>query len=340
MSEAAIAPAEGGAGSGAPAATEGAAAAIIESGAVDAATQADAPQTPAPAPEADRSEHNRRLIEIERERRRIAKEREAFENEKREVLSAREQAKKDAERAESFDKTIAEAKRNPGKFLEATGLTIDDLVRWKLNDGEVSPELLLKDQSERTAAETKAIREELAALKKEREDERAELQKQAAARQREEAVAYFQGEIEKTLQAEPDKYEFTIAAKGQGEVFDLIDQAYREKGVCLAPAQAAEMVEKYYRQQYELFEATKTHKSKYQPLSTAAPTTQPGKPATQAKPLDAKRIASPAAMTNSMVTSPVTPGDLPPPLESREEFLERAKRKLADAEKEKSTARK
>lgn len=336
MSEAAVAPAEGGVGTSASAASEGAASAILESGAVDAAAEVSPPATPEP----DRSEHNRRLIEIERERRRIAKEREAAEADKREALAAREEAKKSMERAEQFDRTIAEAKRNPGKFLEATGLTIDDLVRWKLNDGEVSPELLLKDQGERTAAETKAIREELAALKKERDDERAEAQRQAAQRQREEAVSFFKAEIDKTLSADPKKYEFTLAAKGQSEVFDLIDQAFKFKNIRLAPAQAADMVEKYYRDLDAAFDATEYRKSKYQPPSAAAPSTQPGKSANQAKPLDAKRPASAAALTNNVVTSPVSPGDEPPQLESREQWLERAKKKLAEMEKEKGTARK
>jgi hypothetical protein len=39
-------------------------------------------------------------------------------------------------------------------FLDRTGLSIDDLVRAKLGN-EVSPELLIKDAYERTAAEIK-----------------------------------------------------------------------------------------------------------------------------------------------------------------------------------------
>lgn len=360
MSEAAVAPAEGGVGSGAPA--EGAAAQIIESGAVDSpadkwakqqteTVNAIAPNADPIAPPADvqRSEHNRRLIEAERLRRKVEKERAEVERMKREAEAAREEAKRAAEQrngeADQMATLMREARGNPAKFqalLEATGLTLDDYVKWRVSDGEVSPEQQIKGLDAALRDEIKAAREEIAALKKARDEELQQREQQAAAQQRAEAVAYFQGEIKKTLETNPEKYELTIAAGDEGEVFDLIDRAWRERKVALTAEQAADLVEKFHRDRAERFAKTKFYSSKFQPQSEAAPQAPAGKPAPTAKPNDAKaKSASPTAMTNNVVTSPVTPDDDVQPLISREEFLEKiAKPKVASARKATADTRK
>jgi hypothetical protein len=111
--------------------------------------------------------------------------------------------------------------------------------------------------------------------------------------------------------------------------------------VALTAEQAADMVEDFHRKRAERFAKTKFYSSKFQPQSPVASEAQTGKPATQAKPIDAKaKSASPAALTNQMVTSPVTPADDAAPLMTREEFLQRAKEKVRNAKKEAATARK
>lgn len=333
MSEAATAPAEGGAGSGAPAATEGAAAQILESGAVEQA----APETPT---EPDRSEHNRRLIEAERLRRKVEAERKAVAEERRAAEAARDEAKRLAEQrngeADEMAALVRRAKGNPAVFqelLDASDLSMDDYVRFKVGNGEIAPELQLKQLDAALRDEIKQARAELDELKKERDAEKADREQQTAAAKRAEAEAYFMGEIDRALRADPDKYELTIAAGDQDEVFKLIDGFWKKKQVALTAEQAADMVEKYHRDQAPKFKNTKFYSSLFQPQSPAAPASPPTKTATTAKLTDAKRPASTTALTNSTVTSPVTPDDDLQPLVSREEFLEAAKEKVRNARK-------
>jgi hypothetical protein len=322
--------------SGAGGTDTGAAAEILSTTAAPEPTEAPASAEPVttPDPAAEKRAENKRLIEAERARRRADADRRAAADDRKAAEAAREEAKKATERAESFDTMIAEARRNPGKFLEATGLTLDDIVRWKLNDGEVSPELLLKDVEHRTAAEQKALRAELDALKKEREEEkqsREQAQKAQAAR---EAEHYFRTEIDTVLKSDADKFELTIALEEQDEVYELMRGVYvQSKGTkTITPAQAAEMVEAHLRAKADRTANTKyyaTLQSKLAAASQAAPGTKapPGKAPPPAKSPDAK--AKPAsALTNSTVTSPATPVDTEAPLMSREDFVEQAREKL------------
>lgn len=339
MSEAAIAPAEGGAGTTTPAA-EGAAAQVLESGAVGNA--------PAPEPQPDRSEHNKWLIAQERERRKLAKEKESVEQARREAQAARDEAKKLAEQQhgeiDSMAQLVRSARGNPAKFnelLEATGLTMDDYVRWRVGEGEISPEQQIKGLDAALRDELKAARDEIKAIKEERDREKQEREQQTAAQRRAEAVAYFGAEIDKTLKADPDKYELTIASGNAEEVFRLIEGAYRTRGVQLTPAQAADMIEKHLRDTYATFEKTKFHQSKYAPTAPAPAPQTAGKPALQAKTSDAKQPASPTALTNNLVTSPAGPADAPKPLLSREEFIEQVARdRVRNAKKEAAAAKK
>ena len=273
-------------------------------------------------------------------RRKVEAERKAVAEERKAAEQAREEAKKLAEQrngeADEMAGLLRSARGNPAKFqelLEATGLTMDDYVRWKVGGGEISPEQQIKGLDAALRDEIKQARAELDELKKERDAEKADREKQTASQKRAEAEAYFMGEIDKTLKADPDKYELTIAAGDEGEVFDLIDRAWRTKQIALTASQAAELVEKFHRDRAEKFAKTKFYSSKYQPQSPAAPASPPTKTATTAKLTDAKRPASTTALTNSTVTSPVTPDDDLQPLVSREEFLEAAKEKVRNARK-------
>lgn len=350
MSETAAAPTPTTTGGG-----EAASAAPTEGTAPTTTTSAPetAPTTETAAPDphaAERAAQNRKAIEAEKARRRAQREREAKErdlSEKEKSLGSREQEIAErVKRADQFDAAIAEAKRNPGKFLEATGLTIDDLVRWKLNDGEVSPDLMVKDVEERSAKEIKSIREEIEALKKERE---AEQQAQARAKG-EQAIAQFHHNIHEHISANPDQYDF-IRAGGDAEVhevFKLIEGRYRQTNgeVALSVAEACDMIEKFHEERASTLAGTKKGRALWERLNAATSTEAATKQAAPAaaKTPDARAKASssgsaPSQLTNATVTSPASPTEDAQPLEDRDLFLARTKERLRQAAKELAAAK-
>lgn len=328
--------------------TEGAASEILASTATDtSAPAAETPAADAPPAVDERAAHNKRLIEAERLRRRAASERQAAEADRRAAEQAREEAKKLAEERSGGEadmaKLVREARGNPAKFhalLEATGMTLDDYVRWKVSDGEVSPDLQMKTLDASLRDEIKAARDEVAAIRKERDDEKAAREAEHRNAKAQEAEAFFRNEIDTVLKADPDKYELTLALEEQGEVFELMRGYYQQSGGkrALTPAVAAEMIENHLRARTSKAANTKYYASLVKNLATqstpVAPDTKaaPGK-APPAKHSDA-RAKTASALTNNLVTSPASPAPDAQPLESREEFVARQKERLRNAKKE------
>jgi hypothetical protein len=321
---------------------------------------------PAPKPGEDRAEYNKRLIAEERAKRQAKREREEAEKAKREAAEEREAAKREREEAakyrsdkESWEQAIADAKRDPIAFLDRTGLSIDDLVRAKLGN-EVSPELLIKDAHERTAAETKQLREEIEALKAERKKEREEAEARTRAERAEYASRTIKKQIDETLTANPTKYPLITKLGEQDEIYKLIEGRFiQSKGeIVLSPEEAADEVEKYHRGRLqlagetsaldELIDALPTEKKQAliarltAAASTAAapdPKAQPGKAAPQAKTTPDARAKTASALTANTVTSPATPAEAPQPLEDREAFIARKKAELREAKKAAASTR-
>jgi hypothetical protein len=278
--------------------------------------------------------HRRRIIEAAKiERRTLQAQRAAEEREAK--LAAREKEIEERySKASEFDKAIAEAKRNPLGFLDRTGLTIEDLVRAKLSDGQdISPELRIKDAESRSAAETKSVRDEVERLKKTLE-ERDQREHQERVQH---AVRAIATDIDSTLRGDPDRYELTILHEQQGEVLELMQGTYRKsKGkTILSPAEAADMIENYLVEQTEKGARAKKIAARLAATSQPAAT-----PPTQAKQIVTDARAKSASLTNSAVTSPATPTDAPGPVPSREEFIERAKAKVRAKRLEKESAAK
>lgn len=341
---------------------EGAAAAVLATTepAPSAATEteaAPAQATEAAPPPPDNGEQ-RRAIEAAKARRKADRERQERDRalaERETGLTKREQEIADrVKRAEEWDEVVANAKRNPLAFLERTGMTIDDLVRAKLNDGEVSPELLNKDAHERTAAETRKLREEIEALKAEKVAERE--QRESAERQEraQRAAAQIQGDISKHIDANAEKYEYIVAGgeSERAEVYKLIEGTYLrslkqdpESPVVLSVEQAADMIEKYHEEQAARLVVTKKGRALWEKqlaaASTQAVTKNAPAPAAATKP-DARVKASPGGtapsqLTNDNVTSPASPDESAAPLEDREAFVARTREKLAALKKEKAS---
>lgn len=323
-----------------------------------APTTPETPTAAAPDPEAEAVERNKRLIADERAKRQAKREREEAEKALAEAKREKEEAASFRSEKAEWEKAIADAKRNPEAFLERTGLTIDDLVRARL-EGGVSPELLAKDKDERTAAEIKELRDLVAGLKTEREKERTEAEQRTRAERADQATKQIKSQIAEAVSADPKKYALITKLGEHDEVYKLIEGRYiQSKGeILLTPTEAADMVEKYHRDRArmavetealdELIDALPPEKrqalyARLAATSTPAapdPKAQAGKPAPQAKPTSDARAKQASALTANTVTSPANPADDAPQMLSREDFIKKAAERIRASKKEQAAAK-
>jgi len=181
-------------------------------------------------------------------------------------------------KVKAFEEATANAKRQPLKYLETLGLTYQDLTEAQLNDGEPTPNL-----------EVKAVRDELAELKRQQEQERhraVEEQKAALAAQQAQLVTEFQKSCTDFVTANAEKYELT-AKFAPAQVFAVINEhaaVQMAEGVpadqirLLSLEEAADAVEKHFEEQLEAIRTTKKFAAKTPaqpaPATSPAPRTQ------------------------------------------------------------------
>lgn len=302
------------------------------------APEATPTETAAPAPPARDPEHNRRVIDAAKaERRRVEADRAAKEHtsrisEERKAFEAERAAFVEERKAiEDYKSAMANGRRNPLGILKAAGLTLEDVVRAQLADGEPTADLLVRDVEQRSSAESKAIREEVERLRKQLEDRDA--REQSVAQER--AVAQIRTTIDSHLRDNADKYELITALEQESEVFDLMRLTFQERNQILSVAEAADMIEDFLDKQAERAARTKKVSARFTAgqSNTAAP-----KHTTTADARASKSVPT-ATLTNKQVTSPATPTDATP-LETAEEFQERAAKKLREMRQAKASAKK
>jgi hypothetical protein len=155
-------------------------------------------------------------------------------------LKAKEQqlAAKDQE----YNKLIELREKDPKKFLEAVGLSVDDLVNLYL-DNQVAAEVDTKPVNVDPAL--KALQDKIEQL----ENQTIEKEKQALKKQEEAVINGFKQEINTFLESDQANYELILSNKLEHEVFNLIEQHYAETKKILDVKEAADMVEDYLFQE-------------------------------------------------------------------------------------------
>lgn len=224
-------------------------------------------------------------VQSERTKAELSQMREAIAKERAEIEEGRKAAA-------SYQATLAQAKRDPIAFLQAAGLSYEDVTQYVLNGG-------IGDPARAVRFELEEWRKAQAAEKKAEEERRAAAEKQAQAQRQQsegERLRQWQQNVIGFVRAKPEDYEL-IHLQG---AFDLVPQViyehYRQTEaagtpVMLTEKEAADKVEKWLFDSIE--KATKTAK-KFQPPKKDPPPAAPAPSGETAPPEPKPQPAAPA----------------------------------------------
>lgn len=214
-----------------------------------------------------------------------------------------------AERLAKIDEFESIKKTNPRKALELLGLSYQDLTQVELNDGQITPDVKVRELEERFEKDLRTREEE------KRQNESA--QKQDQERRAAQAVDKFKGEIGSYLKDNATRYELIEFEQSQDLVFDVIDEHYNRtlkaaqdkaleedpdadvstaRGEVLTIAQSADKVELHLEQKYQKAKDLK----KVSALLQAKPSPKPA-PASD-KPQNTRQ--TPQTLNNNLSATP------------------------------------
>lgn len=147
---------------------------------------------------------------------------------------------------EEYEKKRESAKLDPLGYLEASGLTFQQITDKILEDQDLSPE-----QKAEKIAEAK-IKEYDAAIKKQAAEEKAQREAEALAQKEAELIEGYKKSIAEVT-ADAEKFEL-ISHEGQDArdlVFEVASLHFDKTGEIIDPSIAAEHVEKYLEDKYK-----------------------------------------------------------------------------------------
>lgn len=166
------------------------------------------------------------------------------------ILRKQKEAEEKYGKVVEYEKAIAEAKKNPVKFLESVGLSYQQITDFLLHDGKPTVESQLDE-----------LRAQMEADKKMREEEKLkaeEMKKQEQEKLYEQAVENHKQQIRSFLDTNRDEYELCALNDAADDIFDVMEEYYNTNGTMLSIDKASEAVEKYLEQEAEkLFQAKK-----------------------------------------------------------------------------------
>lgn len=184
----------------------------------------------------------------------MAKRERAVVEERRALAADKSEVAKIREDAAAFRAAREAAKKNPMAYLEAAGLSYDDITTFITNGNQLSPEMKTKAEIEEARAEARKAAEGLEEYKKNQEAERAQAvqaRKQAA---EQDLGRRHQRFVESTIafvKANAVQYELTNLHGAQAEVPKLIEAVHARSKKLLTKEQAAEQIENYFIEQTE-----------------------------------------------------------------------------------------
>lgn len=156
---------------------------------------------------------------------------------KQQFTKEREAAKAELAAVEAHKQAVAQAKTNPIAYLEAAGLTMQDIADFVLNDKKLTPEQQIKLLQER--------------LDKEDADKKAA---QADAEQKavDAQIKVYRESLGSVVKANPEKYDLLTKHGENGEeaMFETAWKYFETTGQVPDPALVADHVESYLEAEY------------------------------------------------------------------------------------------
>lgn len=263
---------------------------------------------------ADLGKKEKRLVETQQK---FAAEREAFNKQKAELEQYYEHVRKAAEKADSFQKRIAEGRRDPLKFLkEVLGKDYEDLSQIVLNEGKITPEQETKLAIEEAKAEAKRAAEELEKFKSEQQKQAEEWKKRQAERKQQEveqAKAAFYEEGVAFVKQNVADYELILQNGAEEEVPKLVELTYKQTNKVISLKEAADQIEDVLLRRLEgLTSSQKWARLQAEKQAKTSPTTP------------APTLASkPPVIDNAMAAPSTKPLPKPSKKETEEEYTAR-----------------
>ena len=250
-------------------------------------------EAPAPAEAAPEPDHfDRSWAAIKAAEKRNLTERGEIKDQRREMDSMR--AKMDSMQAE-LSRYQGGFKENPVEFIEKQGMTFDDLAKRVLNDGEASPEEMIRRNSDRSSSEIQQLRDQIA-----KQGEM--IQEQTNERY----VREYQKDVRSVLQNE----EFNLLRdypNSETLIFNLASMHANEQGEVLTPTDAARRIQSELTEQLKSLSSNKAVRKLFglqdAPVDTKSPVVQAtSNPGEQSKPqtLTNALAATPAAEVPDM----------------------------------------
>jgi hypothetical protein len=203
-------------------------------------------------------------------------------------------------------------KTNPRKALELLGMSYQDLTQVELNDGEIPPEIKIKQVEEKFSSFVESQKAERQAQE--------EAQKQAEAKHHESTIAKFKGEIGTHLKENSNRYELIEFEQSQDLVYDVIDEHYNRtyldavkkaeetgddvadvRGEVLSISQAADKVEAHLEKKYDKARNLNKVKTLLAPRQAIPSVEKPKAPQRQ----------QPTTLNNNLSASPASPRKFP-----------------------------
>ena len=173
---------------------------------------------------------------------RIARAFAALSRRERDILS-RERSLKEREDSlksvETSDKYISvdDFKKNVSGALKKAGLDVNDFLTLVANDNEPTTDMTIKE-----------LRAEIAAMKKEKEEERETKKKSEAEETRNAAIKNIKNQINEHLNGRADDYELILANDGLDLVYNVMEEQY-SNGEEVSIDGACKLVEGYLENQ-------------------------------------------------------------------------------------------
>jgi hypothetical protein len=177
---------------------------------------------------------------------------------------AREQqiAQREAQ-IKQFEQFVQSGRQNPEQFLQQTlGMTYDQLTQFKLNGGQVTPEM-----------EVKAIKDDLQRRDQEaqrREQEQAERQRMQSQREQQQVLETWKQEVNDYVESNAEAYELTLKTASQDLITDTVEEHWKrsvanwkragsppgKQPKLMSTKEAADLVEKYLEDQMDEINST------------------------------------------------------------------------------------
>ncbi len=209
----------------------------------------------------------------------------------REMAAKEKKLSEMQERVSQYEKAAALAKDNPEAFLEANGISVQQLLSRELNGGQTPESDLLRQQLDAQAKQIEDLRQSQAAKEREAETQRLTQLKTSYVDQIREWVDNSE---------RGDKYELVKASNAYETVYQVLQQEYNSSGRDMGFGAAAQVVEDYYRNELERYKDTRVLKElsggssePMQKESASSPAVSEQRPRTT-KTLENTPVATPA----------------------------------------------